>query len=173
MEIVKNALSSDAQVRHVESRNEVKVAYCSHDKFKKVFGDSTETKLEDGIAIMAKWVQARGPMQSSSFSDIEIEENLPPFVVGKIRSVSLFLRRNLLRILSNLLKSFGIDSKRFGPPSGYYWSLEEFYQSGIDSSKVIFKNQIDALTIGRPYNFEYLQGRTETKNTLSRVQNFG
>jgi capsular polysaccharide biosynthesis protein len=84
-------------------------------------------------------------------------------VVGKIRSVSLFLRRNLLRILSNLLKSLGIDSKRFGPPSGYYWSLEEFYQSGIDSSKVIFKNQIDALTIGKPYNFEYLRGKPETQ----------
>ena len=84
-------------------------------------------------------------------------------MVGKIRSVSLFLRRNLLRILSNLLKSFGIDSKRFGPPSGYYWSLKEFYKSGIDSSKVIFKNQIDALTIGKPYNFEYLRGKTETQ----------
>ena len=87
-------------------------------------------------------------------------------MVGKIRSVSLFLRRNLLRTLSNLLKSFGIDSKRFGPPSGYYWSLEEFYQSGIDSSKVIFKNQIDALTIGKPYNFEYLQGKTETEEHI-------
>jgi len=84
-------------------------------------------------------------------------------VVGKIRSVSLFLSRNLLRILANLLKSFGIDSKIFGPPRGYYWSLEEFYQSGIDSSKVIFKNQIDALTIGKPYNFECLQGKTETR----------
>ena len=33
-EIVKNAMKSKAQVRHVESRNEVKVAYCSHEKFK-------------------------------------------------------------------------------------------------------------------------------------------
>jgi hypothetical protein len=84
-------------------------------------------------------------------------------VVGKIRSVFLFLKRNLLWILAKLLKSFGIDSKRFGPPSGYYWSLEELFQSGIDSSKVIFKNQIDALTIGKPFNFEYLQGKTEPK----------
>ena len=65
-----------------------------------------------------------------------------------------------------MLKSFGIDSKRFGPPSGYYLSLEEFYQSGVDSSKVIFKNQIDALTIGKPYNFEYLQGKTETEEHI-------
>ena len=83
-------------------------------------------------------------------------------MAGKIRSVFLFLKRNLLWILVKLLKSFGIDSKRFGPPSGYYWSLEELFQSGIDSSKVIFKNQIDALTIGKPYNFEFLQGKTET-----------
>jgi UDP-glucose 4-epimerase len=77
-DIVKNAMKSEAQVRHVESRNEVKVAYCSHEKFKEVFGDSNETKLEDGIAIMAKWAQTRGPMKSSSFSNIEIKDNLPP-----------------------------------------------------------------------------------------------
>ena len=82
-EIVKNAMNSDAQVRHIESRNEVKVAYCSHQKFNEVFGDSSETKLEDGIAIMAKWVQARGPMQSSSFSNIEIKDNLPPLWLEK------------------------------------------------------------------------------------------
>ena len=82
-EIVKYAMNSDAQVRHVESRNEVKVAYCSHEKFKKVFGDSSDTKLEDGIAIMSKWAQARGPMQSSSFSNIEIKDNLPPLWLEK------------------------------------------------------------------------------------------
>lgn len=70
-------MNSDIAVRHVERRNEVKVAYCNHEKFKEVFGDSRETKLEDGIAIMAKWVQSRGPMQSSSFSNIEIEDQLP------------------------------------------------------------------------------------------------
>ena len=53
-EIVKNAMNSDTKLRHVESRKEVKVAYCSHEKLKKVLGDSSETKLEDGIAIMAK-----------------------------------------------------------------------------------------------------------------------
>ena len=82
-DIVKSAMKSEAQVRHVESRNEVKVAYCSHEKFKEVFGDSNETKLEDGIAIMAKWAQTRGPMQSSPFSNIEIEENLPPLWLEK------------------------------------------------------------------------------------------
>ena len=76
-------MNSDIAVRHVERRNEVKVAYCNHEKFKEVFGDSRETKLEDGIVMMAKWEQARGPMQSSSFSDIEIEENLPPLWLEK------------------------------------------------------------------------------------------
>jgi len=82
-EIVKKAMNSDAQIHHVESRNEVKVAYCSHQKFKEVFGNSSETKLEDGIAIMSKWAQARGPMQSSSFSNIEIKDNLPPLWLEK------------------------------------------------------------------------------------------
>jgi UDP-glucose 4-epimerase len=81
--IVKLAMNSDTKVRHVECRNEVKVAYCCHEKFKKVFGNSSETSLEDGIAIMAKWVKARGPMQSSTFSNIEIHNNLPPLWLEK------------------------------------------------------------------------------------------
>ena len=84
-------------------------------------------------------------------------------MAGKIRSVFLFLKRNLLWMLAKLLKSFGIDSKRFGPPTGYYLSLQEFYQSGVDGSKVIFNNEIDAFTIGKPYNFEYLKGKAEEK----------
>ena len=81
-------------------------------------------------------------------------------------SVFRFLKRNLLWILANLLKFLGIDSKRFGPPSGYYWSLEDFYKSGIDRSRAIFKNQIGAITIGKPHNFEFLQGKTETEEHI-------
>ena len=77
-EIVKSSMHSEAQVRHVESRNEVKIAYCSHEKFKNVFGDTKETNLEEGICIMAEWVKKHGPMRSSTFSNIEITENLPP-----------------------------------------------------------------------------------------------
>lgn len=82
-------------------------------------------------------------------------------MVGKIRLHIRYLARKFLCTLANLLKFVGVDSKIFGPPNGYYWSLEEFHESGIDSSKVIFKNRIDALTIGKPHNFEYLQGKPE------------
>jgi hypothetical protein len=92
-------------------------------------------------------------------------------VVSKIRSFISSLLRKLLWILAKLLKFAGVNSKKFGPPNGYYWSLEEFYRSRIDCSEIIFKNQIDNLTIGKPYNFEYLPSKAETNEHSFEVVN--
>ena len=77
-QIVKNEMNSNAKICHVEARNEVKVAYCDHGKFKKAFGDKSNTPLSEGISIMAKWAQKHGSRESPSFSNIEILKNLPP-----------------------------------------------------------------------------------------------
>ena len=77
-QMVKDAMNSDATICHVEARNEVKVAYCDHGKFKKAFGDKSDTPLSEGIRIMAKWAQEHGSRESPSFSNIEIFKNLPP-----------------------------------------------------------------------------------------------
>jgi len=77
-QIVKDTMKSDAKICHVDARNEVKIAYCDHGKFKKAFGDKSDTPLSEGISIMAKWAQEHGSRESPSFSNIEIFKNLPP-----------------------------------------------------------------------------------------------
>ena len=53
-------------------------AYADHSKVKEVFDTDSYTSLEEGVQRMADWAKAHGARQSSTFSNIEIEENLPP-----------------------------------------------------------------------------------------------
>lgn len=82
-EIVIRAIGSPAQVRHVEARNEVKIAYSDHSRFKAVFPDATQTPLEEGIRRMAAWAKTAGIRKSGDFSNIEIATKLPPVWVTK------------------------------------------------------------------------------------------
>jgi len=67
------------QVVHLESRHEVKFAYCNHDRAMQVFGYAPSTSLESGIQKMAEWAKTRGVQQCKNFTAIEIAKNLPGF----------------------------------------------------------------------------------------------
>ena len=84
-EIVIRSLGKSAQIRHVEARNEVKVAYSDHSRFKAVFKDAPETSLEEGIRRMADWARTAPVRKSGDFSNIEIATKLPPVWVTKPR----------------------------------------------------------------------------------------
>lgn len=77
-EIVSTTFGVVPNINHLEARNEVVHAYSSHEKVVKTFGQQNYVTLEDGIAQMADWAKAKGPRESSIFSGIEIEKNLPP-----------------------------------------------------------------------------------------------
>ena len=77
-EEIMKAFGTRVAVTHLPPRSEVVHAYCSHDKFKRVFGLDHEVRLRDGIAAMAEWAKAAGPRQSQPFGNIEIRKNLPP-----------------------------------------------------------------------------------------------
>lgn len=79
-ETVKEAMGvPDHPVRHLESRSEVKHAFSDHAKAEQVFGTQAATPLEEGVGRMAEWVKDHGPQAPSRYSNIEIEQNLPPF----------------------------------------------------------------------------------------------
>ncbi len=82
-EIVIRSLGKSAQIRHVEARNEVKIAYSDHSRFKSVFKDATETSLEEGIRRMAAWARTAPIRRSGDFSNIEIATKLPPVWITK------------------------------------------------------------------------------------------
>jgi len=78
VEVVKNAMKSNAGVRYLPARKEVVHAYASHDKVKRHFGDlATSLPLEAGVERMAKWVQTHGSRQSRRFGHIEVSKNIP------------------------------------------------------------------------------------------------
>ncbi len=76
--IVADAMGVEPNIIHLPARNEVKHAFSSHDKARKVFGDWDPVPLEDGIGRMAKWAKSVGVRDSKGFDEIEVRRNLPP-----------------------------------------------------------------------------------------------
>ena len=77
-EIVAQAMGKEGRVQHLDPRKEVVLAFSDHSKAERVFGRRSKTALEDGISLMARWVETNGSRESSVFEDIEIARNLPP-----------------------------------------------------------------------------------------------
>lgn len=76
-DIVAAAMGVPAQVNHIESRNEVKDAFASHEKMHEIFGYRSRYSLEEGIADMARWAQSVGARRSSIFAEVEVTQNMP------------------------------------------------------------------------------------------------
>jgi UDP-glucose 4-epimerase len=76
--LVQEAMGLRGEVRHLEARNEVVFAFSDHSKVERIFGKRRETTLAEGLARMAPWAKRTGARQSGKFSNIEIEQGLPP-----------------------------------------------------------------------------------------------
>lgn len=64
---------------HAEARNEVQIAYSSHDKVKHVFGDLIQNvPLDEGLRRMADWVNRNDIRNGQKFKNIEVSKNMPP-----------------------------------------------------------------------------------------------
>lgn len=75
---VAKELGTEANIRHLDARNEVVHAFSSHDLVQKHFGDLIKNvSLEDGVKRMAGWVKETGSMEGTPFSGIEVYKNLP------------------------------------------------------------------------------------------------
>lgn len=77
-QVVADTFGVTADVVHLKAREEVVHAYSSHDRVREVFGTRPATSLEEGVARMAAWAKAKGPMEPVRFRGIEVEKNLPP-----------------------------------------------------------------------------------------------
>jgi UDP-glucose 4-epimerase len=67
-----------AVIRHLPARQEVVHATSDHSRVREVFAPPPPVPLREGIGRMAAWVKARGPGHPVTFSNIEVEKNLPP-----------------------------------------------------------------------------------------------
>lgn len=75
--VVCNEFNVEPNINFLEERNEVLHAYSDHQKAHRVFGDSSNISLAEGISKMANWAQKTGARKSQEFSNIEITEKLP------------------------------------------------------------------------------------------------
>src|SRR5258706_367471 len=75
--VIAKGMGLPCNVKHLDPRNEVKVAFSDHSKCDTTFGNRRKTTLEEGITAMAEWVKQHGARESSIFKDIEIMRNLP------------------------------------------------------------------------------------------------
>ena len=76
-DLVMTAMGKEVRVINVRAREEVKHAYCTHEKFHEVFGVTSHVSLPEGLGRMATWAGSVGPRASKLFDDIEIRKNLP------------------------------------------------------------------------------------------------
>ena len=76
-DLVMTAMEREVPVINVHAREEVKHAYCSHERFQQVFGKTSQVALDEGLHRMAMWAKSVGPRPATEFSDIEIRKNLP------------------------------------------------------------------------------------------------
>ena len=74
---IARAMGVDPEITHLPERNEVLIAYSTHEKLREVFGEQKMHTLYEGLELMAKWVKAHGSRTSSEFNDIEIRKNFP------------------------------------------------------------------------------------------------
>ncbi|MBA7575916.1 UDP-glucose 4-epimerase [subsurface metagenome] len=70
-------------IKHLNERNEVRDAFCSHKKIREHFDIHETISLSEGIKQMALWAQQNIPKQPIEFINIEVPINLPSSWVSK------------------------------------------------------------------------------------------
>jgi UDP-glucose 4-epimerase len=85
--VIAEAMGFPCNTKHLDPRNEVKVAFSDHGKSERVFGGAGKTALAEGIHDMAAWVKTHGARESSIFKGIEILKNLPASWAAATRPV--------------------------------------------------------------------------------------
>jgi UDP-glucose 4-epimerase len=78
IEKVKIVMGKEVEIKYLDPRNEVLHAYSSHKKADTIFRLKEKTDLITGLRRMADWVKKHGAKATSDFTEIEIEEKLPP-----------------------------------------------------------------------------------------------
>lgn len=75
---VAGVMGLPCRTRHLEPRNEVRVAFADHSKARRIFGERSPASLEGGLKAMAEWVKLHGARESGVFGGVEVARNMPP-----------------------------------------------------------------------------------------------
>jgi UDP-glucose 4-epimerase len=81
---VARAMEVSPRIIHLPPRQEATMAFSDHSACHRVFGNGSQTSLEEGLQRMADWVRKVGARKSKEFDDIEIHQGLPSAWVSQI-----------------------------------------------------------------------------------------
>jgi len=76
--LIGKAFGVTPKVDYQPAREEVKIAFSSHEKIHKALACPPPVPFEEGIRRMAEWAKVHGPRRGGVFSHVEIREKLPP-----------------------------------------------------------------------------------------------
>jgi UDP-glucose 4-epimerase len=74
---VSRVLGRPCSIKYLPPRQEALHAFATHEKLLRIFAQSEQVGLSDGLARMAAWAKSRGPMEPVRFDSIEIPIGLP------------------------------------------------------------------------------------------------
>jgi UDP-glucose 4-epimerase len=74
---VSDALAVPLRVDYLPARKEVENAYSSHEKTQRHFHYSPQVELDQGILRMVAWARQHGACEPGTFSQIELDKNMP------------------------------------------------------------------------------------------------
>lgn len=86
---IADAFGVEPRVTYLPAREEVKVAYSSHDKIRAAVPCPDPLPLREGIRRMADWARAHGPRKGPVFSSVEVWKNMPPFWLSELSAAGL------------------------------------------------------------------------------------
>lgn len=86
--VVAASFNVEPDRKYLPARNEVRHAYATHEKARRVFGRPTCVPLEEGIIRMTAWAKSVGARKSAAFKNIEVTKNMPPSWNGELVSAS-------------------------------------------------------------------------------------
>lgn len=83
-DVVIDAFGVDMEPRHEADRpREVKHAYCTNDKARRILGYHTSVTLEEGVGKMVEWAKTIGPQEFQYLEGLELEGDKVPRMWSK------------------------------------------------------------------------------------------
>jgi UDP-glucose 4-epimerase len=82
---VARAMEASPRIIYLPPRQEVVMAFSDHSACHRIFGNGSQTPLEEGLQRMAAWVRRVGTRKAGAFENIEIHQGLPLTWVSTIQ----------------------------------------------------------------------------------------
>ncbi|MGH7858393.1 MAG: hypothetical protein ACREQY_13800, partial [Candidatus Binatia bacterium] len=75
--LVAEAMARPREVVHLAARHEVRHAWSSHEKTRRIFEPPAPIPFREGVRRMARWAEQAGSRQSKPFGALEIAKSFP------------------------------------------------------------------------------------------------